>query len=178
MARWIVPKTGQDHALAPQPVSNDNEKLQHYDALRAAVITSVTGSVNAFASGMGLPVSTTYVAFAAMISTGWADKIFARGDAALKMGRTIWVVFCWFFSAILAAVMAGVISKLIGFLGLFGILIGLGFNLVSRLAIRQRANKHEAQLKEQAALRKQQFIEKAGGKSDARFASDADNDQM
>ena len=178
MARWIVPKTGQDHALAPQPVSNDNEKLQHYDALRAAVITSVTGSVIAFASGMGLPVSTTYVAFAAMISTGWADKIFARGDAALKMGRTIWVVFCWFFSAILAAVMAGVISKLIGFLGLFGILIGLGFNLVSRLAIRQRANKHEAQLKEQAALRKQQFIEKAGGKSDARFASDADNDQM
>ena len=68
VAKWIIPKSGQDHALAPkQKQTKVADKLQHYDALRAAVITSVTGSVIAFASGMGLPVSTTYVAFAAVI---------------------------------------------------------------------------------------------------------------
>ena len=81
-------------ALAPETHLEPGHKVQHYDALRAAVITSVSASVIAFASGMGLPVSTTYVGFAAVVSTGWADRIFERGDAQVKIGRTIWVVFC------------------------------------------------------------------------------------
>ncbi|MBT5925243.1 MAG: inorganic phosphate transporter [Verrucomicrobia bacterium] len=178
VARWIVPKSGQDQALAPKPKTSQANKLQHYDALRAAVITSVTGSVIAFASGMGLPVSTTYVAFAAVISTGWADKIFTRGDAALKMGRTVWVVFCWFASAFVAAGMAGVISKIIHLGGLYGIAIGLIGNLTVRYVMRKRADKHEAHLKEQAATRKQELINQSGGDADLKFASDEDGDQM
>jgi len=178
VAKWIVPKPGQDHALAPKPKTTQRDKLQHYDALRAAVITSVTGSVIAFASGMGLPVSTTYVAFAAVISTGWADKIFARGDASLKMGRTIWVVFCWFFSALVAAVVAGVVSKVISLGGLFGIAIGLAGNLAVRFIMRKRADQHETHLKEHAATRKQQLIQQAGGDDQIKFASDEDGDQL
>ncbi len=102
LAKQFIKERKPDEALAPEPHFTEKHKLQHYDALRAAVITSVSGSVIAFASGMGLPVSTTYVAFAAVIATGWADRIFVRGDAHLKMGRTIWVVFCWFISAFIA----------------------------------------------------------------------------
>ena len=49
----LVPKPGTDQALAPKTSVQDAAKLQHYDALRAAVITSVTGSVIAVASGLG-----------------------------------------------------------------------------------------------------------------------------
>ncbi len=179
VAKWIIPKSGQDHALAPkQKPTKVADKLQHYDALRAAVITSVTGSVIAFASGMGLPVSTTYVAFAAVISTGWADKIFTRGDAALKMGRTVWVVFCWFFSAFVAAAIAGIIAKIIHLGGLYGIGIGLAGNLAVRYVMRQRADKHEAHLKEQALARKKELIKNAENGENIKFASDEDSDQL
>ncbi len=115
----LLPRQDHDESLAPEPEYTPKHKLQHYDALRAAVITSVSASVIAFASGMGLPVSTTYVAFAAVISTGWADRIFQRGDAQLKLGRTIWVVFCWFFSAFVAAIFSGVTAKTINLMGTF-----------------------------------------------------------
>jgi len=98
LANCLVAK---EASTAPQTEAKDSlDEGFHFDALRAAVITSVTGSVIAVASGLGLPVSTTYVSFAAVISTGWADRIFHTGDAVVQMGRTIWVVFCWFFFGI------------------------------------------------------------------------------
>lgn len=177
VARWVVPKSGQEQALAPTPKKTSKNKLQHYDALRAAVITSVTGSVIAFASGRGLPVSTTYVAFAAVISTGWADKIFSRGDAALKMGRTIWVVFCWFFSALIAATAAGLVTKLISTAGIIGVFVGLAVNLYVRLLMKKKADQQEEQLNQASAARKEE-LRKQQGSDSVQFASDADQDQM
>jgi hypothetical protein len=177
VARWVVPKSGQEQALAPTPKKTSKNKLQHYDALRAAVITSVTGSVIAFASGMGLPVSTTYVAFAAVISTGWADKIFARGDAALKMGRTIWVVFCWFFSALIAATAAGFVTKLISIAGIIGVFVGLAINLYVRFLMKRKADQQEELLNQASAARKEE-LRKQQGSDSVQFASDADQDQM
>ena len=158
-------------------MKTSKNKLQHYDALRAAVITSVTGSVIAFASGRGLPVSTTYVAFAAVISTGWADKIFSRGDAALKMGRTIWVVFCWFFSALIAATAAGLVTKLISTAGIIGVFVGLAVNLYVRLLMKKKADQQEEQLNQASAARKEE-LRKQQGSDSVQFASDADQDQM
>ena len=34
-----------------------------------------------------------------VVATGMADRIFQRGDAELKLGRSIWVIFSWVFSA-------------------------------------------------------------------------------
>ena len=48
-------------------------------------ISIILPSRIAFASGKGIPVSTTYVAFAAVIGTGMADRVFVRGDADLKL---------------------------------------------------------------------------------------------
>ena len=176
VARVLVPKPGTDQALAPKTSVQDAAKLQHYDALRAAVITSVTGSVIAVASGLGLPVSTTYVAFSAVVATGWADKIFVRGDAALKMGRTIWVVFCWFFSAFIAAAVAGLAAKAIALWGLGGLALGLIVNMIIRYVMRKRADEHEVSMKEQAIIRKQQLAEASGRNN--QFASDEDEEAL
>lgn len=160
------------------PVEQIKQKIQHYDALRAAVITSVSASVIAFASGMKMPVSTTYVTFACVISSGWADKIFVHGDAALKMGRTIWVIFTWFTSALLSAATTGVVALLVYHLGVAGIVLCLAANFFIRYYMKSMSDKHEEKVKLEAHKRKEELLKSAGADKSVSFASDADEDQL
>jgi len=178
LAGFFAPKPRPEEALAPEPEIAPSKKLQHYDALRAAVITSVSASVIAFASGMGLPVSTTYVAFAAVVSTGWADKIFQRGDAQLKLGRTIWVVTCWFLSAFIAAILTGFCSVVIINLGTAGIGICLAINLTTRWFMKQKSDEQEERLQREAAERRQKLVGDSGQSEEKLFASETDSSEM
>lgn len=146
IARWILKWLPRRPELAPPPMVDPHGKKVHYDALRAAVISSVSAGVIALASSRGLPVSTTYVAFAAVIATGWADRVLARGDADLKIGRAIWTVFSWFLAAIIAAVATAVMARLIYHLGWLGLVIGLAINLSTRFYAQKRADKQEERI--------------------------------
>jgi phosphate/sulfate permease len=126
----------------------------HYDSLRACVILGVSASVIATASSLGLPVSTTYVAFAAVVATGAADRILQRGDADLKLARTIWVIFSWFAAAIIAAVAAGIVCRTIFHLGVIGMVIGVGTNVLVRWNLKNRADKQEERTRQEARERK------------------------
>ena len=153
VARVVVRSRGEAPSLAPPPALTETGKKLHYDPLRACVILSVSASVIATASSFGKPVSTTYVAFAAVVATGAADRILQRGDAELKMARTIWVVFSWFASALIAAAAAGVVSQAVFRLGVVGIVLGLTTNLVVRFALGRRADVQEKLIREQARER-------------------------
>ncbi len=165
LARRISPEPHPDEALAPREPLIPDGKHQHYDALRAAVITSVSASVIAFASSLGLPVSTTYVSFAAVVATGWSDQIFQRGDAVTKIARTIWVVFCWFFSALLAATVTAVVALVVSNLATFGIVFALVTNITVRTFMKRRADRQEKRLQEEAQQRRQELqrIQESGG---------------
>lgn len=139
---------------APKVTVNAQGKTVHYDPLRGSIIMSVSASVIATASALKLPVSTTYVAFAAVLATGAADRIFARGDAALKMARFIWVVFSWFMAAVIAAVMAGIVALLIYQAGVLGMIICVGANLVIRRTIKIRSDAQEDRVKREANERR------------------------
>lgn len=175
VARLFVVSEKNQPKPKPEQIIN---KTQHYDALRAAVITSVSASVIAFASGMKMPVSTTYVTFAAVISTGWADRIFSHGDAALKLGRTIWVVFTWFFSAFLSAATTAVCVLLVYNLGVVGILLCLSANFFVRQYMKSRSDRHEEKMKQEANERKQMLLQTAGAGESVSYASEADDDQL
>jgi len=153
LARIIVRLRGRAPTLAPPPIRTSEGKVAHYDALRACVILSVSACVIATASSFGYPVSTTYVAFAAVIATGAADRIMQRGDADLKMARTIWVVFSWFASAVIAAVAAGAICLTVISLGLWGMLIGIAANMLLRLYLKKRSDAQEKWVHQQARER-------------------------
>ena len=129
--------------LAPPAQVDDHGKRVHFDPLRAAVIMSVSASVIAFASSKGFPVSTTYVTFAAVIATGMGDRTMARGDADLKIGRALWVVFSWFGGGFLALVAAAATAWLLLKAGPLGLLIALSANLILRTIIWHKANRHE-----------------------------------
>ncbi len=155
-ARLFLRKRGELPALAPAPTVTERGKTVHYDTLRASVITAVSASVIATASSLKLPVSTTYVAFAAVVATGMADRIFERGDAALKLGRAIWVVFSWFAAAFLSALTAGLVCRVILHLGTTGIVLGIVMNLVVRELARRRSNAQENRLQREAEERRRQ----------------------
>ena len=73
------------------------------------------------------------------------DRTMARGDADLKIGRAIWVVFSWFFGGFLAlAATAGVAWVLLQ-TGTAGLVIGLGGNLALRAYVKRRSDRHERQ---------------------------------
>lgn len=131
--------------LAPPPQRTEQGKRVHFDPLRAAVIMSVSASVIAFASSNGFPVSTTYVTFAAVVATGMGDRTMARGDADLKIGRAIWVVFSWFFGGFAALAAAAAVAGVLVKAGTAGLVIGLAANLALRAFVKNRSDRHEQQ---------------------------------
>jgi phosphate/sulfate permease len=143
IARVVLRARPSTSSLAPEPSLTETGKKMHYDTLRASVITGVSASVIALASGRGLPVSTTYVAFAAVVGSGMADRVFARGDADRKVGRAIWVVSCWFLAPVIAIVATGCIATLVYHLSVVGLAFCLVLNIAVRLIFRRRADAHE-----------------------------------
>jgi phosphate/sulfate permease len=145
LARRWVGKTDPAHVqpLAPPPQLDAHGKRVHFDPLRASVIMAVSAGVIAFASARGLPVSTTYVAFAAVVATGMADRVMSYGDADLKIGRAIWVVFSWFGGALLAMVASALVAFVIIRLGTAGLALTLGANLILRPWIKRQSDRHE-----------------------------------
>ena len=109
------------------------------------MITATSASVIAFASGMGLPVSTTYVAFAAVLGTGLSDRVFARGDADKKLGRAIWVIVCWFIAPVIAVVATGCVSMVVYKLSTVGLIASIVANFLIRRSFKRRADQHEKQ---------------------------------
>ncbi|MEM7261839.1 MAG: inorganic phosphate transporter [Planctomycetota bacterium] len=161
---WKHGSTEVVPSLAPSPIVPDTEKVRDYDAVRACVILGVSASVIAMASSFKLPVSTTYVTFAAVVATGAADRILQRGDADLKLARTIWVVFSWFSAAVIAAVAAGIVCKIIDLTGVVGIAIGLGLNLVVRKVLSGRGDAQVKRAEEAARERAnpEEFVDEEG----------------
>lgn len=159
IARYCL-KFGKSEAktIAPAPTVPETGEGRDYDALRACVILGVSACVIATASSLGLPVSTTYVTFAAIFATGMGDRILQRGDADLKLARTIWVIFSWFMASVIAMVFAGIVCKSIATLGLAGICLTLGGNLTLRWYLGKRGAAQDALITEQAAER--QFPER------------------
>lgn len=150
--------------LAPPPTVPETGEARDYDALRACVILGVSACVIATASSLGLPVSTTYVTFAAIIATGMADRILQRGDAELKMARAIWVVFSWFSAAAIAAVAGWMVCFTVSSLGLAGMILALAVNTAIRVVLGRRGTEQEKRITEQAQERMypERFVEDEG----------------
>lgn len=152
LARMLIRREEGIPALAPEPTRDASLKRVHFDPLRASVIMAVSASVIAFASGRGLPVSTTYVTFAAVVATGMADRVMTRGDADRKIGRAIWVVFSWFAAALIAMVSSAAVAFIIVKLKLIGLVLALAANLALRFVVKRRSDLHEAKHHREATL--------------------------
>jgi phosphate/sulfate permease len=153
LARVVLRWRRRAQSFAPRVPLTTTGEVVHYDALRASVIMAVSASVIATASDLAMPVSTTYVAFAAIVATGMADRIFQRGDSVLKLARAIWVVFSWFMGAAIAVVAGGLVAGGIYRLGVLGLAIALAVNLTVRRILKARSDAQEKRVREEALER-------------------------
>ncbi len=153
LATFMLRNRSPQPSLAPAITRTSKGKTLHYDPLRACVIVCVSASVIATASALNLPVSTTYVAFAAVLGTGMADRIFVRGDAALKLGRFVWVVFSWFMAAVIATVAAGLVCLVVYNFGVWGMGLSVGANLLVRKIVKRRSDAQEERVRREAEER-------------------------
>ena len=165
LATYLLRFRGKTPALAPRAGLTAAGKTVHLDTLRACVIMSVSASVIATASSLALPVSTTYVSFAAILATGLADRIFQRGDAELKLGRSIWIITSWMLSALIAIVATFFVTLAVYRLGVWGIAGCIAMNLLVRRWLKKRADKLEVRVTEEAYERAhpEEFAEESEG---------------
>jgi len=154
IAQRLVTHRPGDASLAPRSRFTERGKRIHFDPLRATVIMCISASVIAMASSYKLPVSTTYVTFAAIVGSGMGDRVFEQGDAALKMARAIWIVFSWFMAAAIAAVFTGIVCLIIHFAGLFGLAATIGLNLYLRRIFRDRGDAQTRRTREELMERR------------------------
>ncbi len=153
LASLVLKLRKRKPALAPAPTVTALGKKVHYDPLRASVMMAVAASVIALASDLGMPVSTTYVAFATILGSGLADRVYQRGDANLKIGRAIWVVFSWFAGAALAIGAAAVVALSVYKLQLFGMALAIAVNLVVRRVLQVRGDAQQRRIRDEARER-------------------------
>jgi len=151
--RFVSHRPG-DASLAPKDRFTERGKRIHFDPLRASVIMCISASVIALASSYKLPVSTTYVTFAAIVGSGMGDRVFQQGDAALKLARAIWVVCSWFLAAGIAAFFTAIVCAIIHFAGVIGLALTVAINLFLRREFRDRGDAQARKAREEFMERK------------------------
>ncbi|HNO76640.1 MAG TPA: inorganic phosphate transporter [Phycisphaerae bacterium] len=149
IGEWLARRSNREESLVSTYAPTRQASRQHYDALRATVIMGVSASVIAIASSFKMPVSTTYVTFAALVGTGMGDRIFQKGDAGLKIARSIWVVFSWFFAAFIAAAFTALVCGIVYQFGMIGLVVVLGINLALRQEFKRRGDEQSRRTREE-----------------------------
>lgn len=95
-----------------------------FDLVRASVNLTVASILIAFATSLGLPLSTTYVSFMVAMGTSLSDRAWGRDSAVYRVSGVISVITGWFATALVAFTVAATFALLIFFTGIYGI-IGL-----------------------------------------------------
>ena len=126
----------------------DNEPA--FDMVRASVNLMVASILIAIGTSLKLPLSTTYVTFMVAMGTSFADRAWDRESAVYRIAGVFKVIGGWFFTAIVAFVMAFVMAYIlkVGEIYAFvGLLLFLGIMLY------RSSRKHKQKVKDEAEIR-------------------------
>ena len=127
---------------------SDNEPA--FDMVRASVNLMVASILIAIGTSLKLPLSTTYVTFMVAMGTSFADRAWDRESAVYRIAGVFKVIGGWFFTAIVAFVMAFVMAYIlkVGEIYAFvGLLLFLGIMLY------RNSRKHKQKVKDEAEIR-------------------------
>lgn len=116
------------------------DDLPAFDLVRAAVNLMVAAVLISIATSYKLPLSTTYVTFMVAMGTSLADRAWGAESAVYRVAGVLNVIGGWFFTALIAFIVAGVIAYLmnLNFPVMVGILLLLVIVLVARNYISHR----------------------------------------
>jgi len=98
------------------------DKRPSFDILRASVNMMVASAVISYATSQKLPLSTTYVTFMVAMGTSLADRAWGRESAVYRIAGVFTVIGGWFFTAMAAFTVSGLIATIIFFTKTWGVL--------------------------------------------------------
>ncbi|RDK88304.1 inorganic phosphate transporter [Marinirhabdus gelatinilytica] len=125
-----------------------------FDMVRAAVNLIVASVLISIATGMKLPLSTTYVTFMVAMGTSLADKAWGSDSAVYRVAGVINVVGGWFMTAITAFISAAILAYLIyqfGAVALAILLLAALFFIIRNFV---KGKKKATELKEEMNFKK------------------------
>ena len=139
MGDYILPESWQnkiERQFEEPKVSKKapKEDLPAFDLVRAAVNLMVAAVLISIATSYKLPLSTTYVTFMVAMGTSLADRAWGAESAVYRVAGVLNVIGGWFFTAIIAFTVAGIIAYLmnLNFPVMVAVLLLLVILLVAR----------------------------------------------
>ena len=115
-----------------------------FDMVRAAVNLMIASVLISIATGLKLPLSTTYVTFMVAMGTSLADRAWGAESAVYRVAGVLNVIGGWFLTALSAFVAAGTLAYLMH-LGGFYAVVGLFILAIVMLVRNYLAGKKENQ---------------------------------
>lgn len=133
-------------------------ELPAFDAVRASTNIMVSGILIAIATSYKLPLSTTYVTFMVAMGTSLADRAWDRESAVYRVAGVLNVIGGWFFTAIIAFVVAAVFTYLIhlGKMTALSLILLLVFGLIIRNFVKHR--NEEKAIKAKKVIKRAELI--------------------
>ncbi|NQV01969.1 MAG: phosphate permease, partial [Bacteroidia bacterium] len=145
---FIVPKPvlrAIDTRFEQVHKSKRSKDAPAFDLVRASVILIVASILITIGTNLKLPLSTTYITFMVAMGASLADRAWGRESAVYRVSGVITVVGGWFFTALIAFTVAGIIAVLIYYGGLVAIiiLVGLAFFFIYKTHIFHKKKQKE-----------------------------------
>lgn len=106
MATWADSRFAAD----PKAAFNSN---QAFDFLRASVDLMVASTLIAYATSLGLPLSTTFVVFMVGMGSSLADRAWGKESAVYRVAGVVNVIGGWLLTAVIAFGTAAVFAAFI-----------------------------------------------------------------
>ncbi|MFH1049324.1 MAG: inorganic phosphate transporter [bacterium] len=133
------------------PEPDENGELPSFDFVRAAVNLVVAAALISYGTSLKLPLSTTYVTFIVAMSTALPDKAWGRESAVYRVSGVLTVIGGWFFTGIMATIVASIIAVICYFGGVYAT---IGFLLLSAFLIYRSNVLHKNREKETQEIEK------------------------
>ncbi len=106
-----------------KPLTPEEETGANYDMIRASVNLTLAALLISVGTDLGLPLSTTYVIFMVSMGSSLSDRAWGRDSAVYRITGVLTVIGGWLITAIAATLAAMVIALIMGYGGLWGIII-------------------------------------------------------
>ncbi len=135
-------------------------ELPAFDMVRASVNLIIASVLISIATGLKLPLSTTYVTFMVAMGTSLADRAWGAESAVYRVAGVLNVIGGWFLTAITAFTAASIFAYLM-YLGGHYAIIGLFFFAILMLVrnyLSSKKKNKEAQLEEDLQKAESQTI--------------------
>jgi len=144
-----------ENRFAPAAKSNIlNVEAPAFDMVRAAVNLVVASILISIATGMKLPLSTTYVTFMVAMGSSLADRAWGSDSAVYRVAGVINVIGGWFMTALSAFITAAIMAFLLyHFRGYaLTVLLLLAIVLIARSYV--KSSKDRKAIKEEISLKR------------------------